>query len=62
MSYTGTELPFPDTENPAGKGFLIGSHRPQSDIPQIPGNVSDAATPDVHASNMYSHFWPTPDL
>ena len=28
-----TELPFPDTENPAGEGFLIGNNRPIADIP-----------------------------
>lgn len=28
------ELPFPDTENLAGKGFLIGNNRPTPDLHQ----------------------------
>ena len=38
-SVFGTELPFPDTEIPAGEGFLIGNNRPEQDIPSISGNV-----------------------
>jgi len=31
-SVFGTELPFPDTENPADEGFLIGNNQPKEDI------------------------------
>jgi len=28
----GQDLPFPNTENPADAGFLIGNYRPQTDL------------------------------
>ena len=31
-SVFGTELPFPDTETPAGEGFIIGNNRPKPEV------------------------------
>jgi hypothetical protein len=42
----GQDLPFPDRENPADTGFLIGDYRPEHDLPDVSGKV------------LKQQFWP----
>jgi len=43
LSEFGAELPFPDTENPAEAGLLIGNCRPGQDLQHSTNGVTVAA-------------------
>jgi hypothetical protein len=40
-------LPSSRARKHTGAHFLLGSNRPQCDIPGVPGKVLNAATPDI---------------